>query len=568
MSCCRTTATPRCAACRSICRGPVSTSSRPCTIGSAPTRWQSSRTSASWPRRRPARCCSSPPIASAASRAPGATPACVGRLAPSPPAARRPTASSTRSLPDDDAARRARPSSHAASTSASPTRAAGCSAGPAASSPAFIYTDKPIYRPGHVVHVKSGAALAPHGRAGGLRPPDVEVAVADADRRRWSCRQRARVDEFGGAAIDVPLGAGAALGSYRISVTSGDGEATGSFEVQEYRRPEYEVIVTVASRFVVQGNDVVADVQARYYFGQPVANGTVHYVVDKQPYFSPLRWSDDADPDASGGWYGGELQSEGDLTLGADGRGQIRLPLDEDADGRDYRARIEARVSDASGREVSGAGVVHATVGLVPGRGAPRPVHGAAWGHRRRSGRAPSTTSARHAADVPVRVLVERLEYADGYYSAPTVTVVSETTARTDAAGQLSTQRRGSPTCRAATGWRWWRARASATCATTPGSGCRAHRGGARRRERLPRAARRQAQLRARRHRPRRGARPRRRRPGAAHQGRPARVVASGGAADRRRRVRDPDRRRAISATSTCTSRCCATAACCRPSAG
>ena len=70
---------------------------------------------------------------------------------------------------------------------------------------------------------------------------------------------------------------------------SGELQATGGFEVQEYRKPEFEVIVTPAARFVVQGRDAVVTVQARYYFGQPVANGPLRWVVNEQGYYSPLR---------------------------------------------------------------------------------------------------------------------------------------------------------------------------------------------------------------------------------------------------------------------------------------
>ena len=57
-------------------RAPASTSWKRCTNGGAPTRWSSSRTSASWPRHRRARCCSSRRIATAANRAP----ACEARV--------------------------------------------------------------------------------------------------------------------------------------------------------------------------------------------------------------------------------------------------------------------------------------------------------------------------------------------------------------------------------------------------------------------------------------------------------------------------------------------------------
>ena len=58
----------------------------------------------------------------------------------------------------------------------------------------------------------------------------------------------------------------------------------GAFEVQEYRKPEFEVILTPESRFVVQGQEAVVTVQARYYFGQPVANAQLRYVVNRKHF--------------------------------------------------------------------------------------------------------------------------------------------------------------------------------------------------------------------------------------------------------------------------------------------
>ena len=156
----------------------------------------------------------------------------------------------------------------------------------------------------------------------------------------------------------------AALGFYSVRVASGEHEAVGGFEVQEYRRPEFEVIVSAANRFVVQGGEAVATVQARYYFGQPVANARVRYVVNQQAYYSPLRWTDAAEDEGeSQYWYGDDQTVQGELRLDAQGRGEIRVPLAVQEHGRDYSARIEAQVTDASSRQVSGNTIVHATVG-------------------------------------------------------------------------------------------------------------------------------------------------------------------------------------------------------------
>ena len=113
-------------------------------------------------------------------------------------------------------------------------------------------------------------------------------------------RQQVKVDAFGSvhAGFDVPNTA--ALGNYIVRVQSGDAQGLGGFEVQEYRKPEFEVIVRPAARFEVQGREAVVSVQARYYFGQPVANAQLRWVVNQQPYYSPLRWDD--------GFEGGESE--------------------------------------------------------------------------------------------------------------------------------------------------------------------------------------------------------------------------------------------------------------------
>ncbi len=55
----------------------------------------------------------------------------------------------------------------------------------------------------------------------------------------------------------------------------------GSFEVQEYKKPEYFVKVTPERNRVLQGESVKATIEARYYFGEPVANAKVKYVVHR-----------------------------------------------------------------------------------------------------------------------------------------------------------------------------------------------------------------------------------------------------------------------------------------------
>ena len=268
----------------------------------------------------------------------------------------------------------------------------------------YIFTDKPIYRPGHTVHLKAVLRWRTRGALMPFEAEDVEVRISDAT-DKVIYRQRRTVDAFGGLSADVPLGAGVALGDYSIAVLHGEDTASGAFEVQEYRKPEFEVRVTPAERFVVQGGQITATVNARYYFGQPVANGKVAFVARKQPYYSPLRWSDDEDEGGGGYWYGDDQVVEGEARLDASGNATIEVPAAEDENVRDYSLRIEARVTDASNREVLGSTVAHATVGTFLIAGSIDTYVATPGGTVTLSLRAVSYTGAPQAATIRVAVL-------------------------------------------------------------------------------------------------------------------------------------------------------------------
>jgi uncharacterized protein YfaS (alpha-2-macroglobulin family) len=298
----------------------------------------------------------------------------------------------------------------------------------------YTYTDKPIYRPGHTVHLKSVLRWRERDAVIPFERQTVEVSVSDTN-DKVVFRQTLNVDEFGAIKASFPMPMTAALGYYTIRVASGDQQATGAFEVQEYRRPEFEVILTPEKRFVVQGEEAVATVQARYYFGQPVASARVRYVVNQQPYYSPYRWDEGADgAESSQYWYGGDQRVEGDLRLDAQGRGQIRVPTNVDENGRDFSLRIEAQVMDASSREVSGNTVVHATHGrfLLSAR-----VSGYVFKASQPVSASVRATdySGNPQQGINATVVLERMTYPSGRYNEPTATEVGRQSVTTGADG-------------------------------------------------------------------------------------------------------------------------------------
>ena len=277
-----------------------------------------------------------------------------------------------------------------------------------------------------------------------LRPFDraeVEVAVRDTT-DKVVFRATRPVDPFGSVDATLTLPGGATLGYCTIRIASEDKEATGAFEIQEYRKPELEVAVTSPARFVLQGQQARFAFAARYFFGQPVAGARVHYVVHRSYYFSPYRWVDQPDTEANTepAFYGGDQVGEGDALLDASGTASVMVPLpEEDELHRDLTIRVEARVRDATGRESSGHATIVATwARMLLAIGSDRYLH-----------RPGSTATVRvRAVDyqgsprpgLPLTFVLERLTYEEGRYESPSVEQLASGAGTSDAEGRATWQ--------------------------------------------------------------------------------------------------------------------------------
>ncbi len=233
----------------------------------------------------------------------------------------------------------------------------------------YVYTDRPVYRPGHEVQFK-GILRARKADRYSLDIPDaVTVEITDS-RNKTVFQQKVKLSSYGSFHGELKLGALSQLGYYSIVTHIGEKEIYGGFEVQEYRKPEYEVTVTTDKARYLQGEAIEATINARYYFGAPVARGQVKYSIYRSGYYFPywrVLWG--AEDDDFGEYdyegYGGQEIKQGAGQLDADGLLKIQVPTPLDENRRAYRYRIDARVTDAANREISGSRsvlVVYSTV--------------------------------------------------------------------------------------------------------------------------------------------------------------------------------------------------------------
>ncbi len=232
----------------------------------------------------------------------------------------------------------------------------------------YVYTDRPVYRPGHKVQFKSILRVQRAAEYGLPEASSAEVSVEDSQGKTL-LKKSLRLTRFGTLKGEVELPADADLGYYSINValegnSPGSG-AYGGFHVEEYRKPDYEVKVTPDAKRVMQSGSFQAVIDARYYYGEPVAGAKVSYVVHRYRYWPPWWEPEDGfgDDDEMEGGYGGEQLSEEEGKLDADGKLTVTVPVKRGE--HDYRYRVEARVTDSGGRAISGAGSVVAVRGPV-----------------------------------------------------------------------------------------------------------------------------------------------------------------------------------------------------------
>ncbi|MGA3324007.1 MAG: MG2 domain-containing protein [Terriglobia bacterium] len=237
----------------------------------------------------------------------------------------------------------------------------------------YIYTDRPVYRPTHEVDFKGIVRARLGGKFSLDVPGPLTVEVTDAN-QKTIYQQKLELSPFGSFHGTLTLSALATLGTYGITAhLPGDKRLYGSFEVQEYKKPEFEVAVSTDKARYLQGETIQSTISARYYFGAPVSGGKVKYSIFRSGYQFPywrILWGDEefegdeGEGNPNEDYFGQEI-SQGTGQLDADGVLHVSLPTEVDAQKHDYRYRIEAHVTDASNREIMGGRGVVVTYSTV-----------------------------------------------------------------------------------------------------------------------------------------------------------------------------------------------------------
>ena len=300
----------------------------------------------------------------------------------------------------------------------------------------YLYTDRPVYRPGQQVSFK-GILRKRAGDEYALPGIDkVRVSIEDNDGQpvfEKDCTLNASGSFHG----EFGLPGGPSLGTYTLKAEAKQETWQTYFKVLEYRKPEFEVSLTAAHKFRVGGDAEELQLLAQYYFGAPVAGAKIRYRIYSQP--SPTTFPGSGDP--TEGAYGEEenyysgaysdFLGEGEATSDENGRVKITVPTKQTVIPLIYT--IEADVTDPASRQVSASADFLVTPSLVA-------LDVASHGYLVRPGR-PQKFSARTRTwdDKPVRSRVSVTideQYLDKRTRITKFRTIDTLGIETDASGQ------------------------------------------------------------------------------------------------------------------------------------
>lgn len=141
----------------------------------------------------------------------------------------------------------------------------------------YLYTDRPAYRAGQVVHVRGIVRRATSDQFVIDKGKKYSLEVFDS-RSRIVRQEDVTLNEFGSFHGHFPLPQTSVSGTYRVQISDEDGHSfQGSFTVHEYQLEPVQLSVDSPRRVYYRGEEIEGKIVARYYYGAPLAGREIRY---------------------------------------------------------------------------------------------------------------------------------------------------------------------------------------------------------------------------------------------------------------------------------------------------
>ncbi len=235
---------------------------------------------------------------------------------------------------------------------------------------AYIYTDRPLYRPGDTIQFKAIIFNRENGLPAHPSLETVSVAVYSdpgmTGRSDALFSQDLALSRFGTLAGSVDLPEDAPTGLYYIEIKDGeDYIETLYFDVAAYRKPTIDLSVEISETDIKVGDDLSVEIQGDTYFGLPVAGQPFTWSLTRDDAFFDLRGyrtgplsTDWLMPRFSYDFPFGTLIQSGEGQTDENGHASLSLTgddfvMDETIPGNPQNFKLEVSLVDQTGLSVS-----------------------------------------------------------------------------------------------------------------------------------------------------------------------------------------------------------------------
>ncbi len=199
-----------------------------------------------------------------------------------------------------------------------------------------VVDDRHLYRPGETVSIKGWLRRLSRGPDGDIQaalPGQVRYELLDSERNPIS-KGVVKSGGLGGFDLKLKLPANLSLGECELLLNGPDNSSFNhSFNVEEFRRPEFEVSASSEPGVSQIGKSALVSARATYFSGGPLANSKVDWRVRSSvTTFSPPGWEGYSFGSWTPWWdYSGDRDESDNSTsqeARTDAQGQSQLKVD------------------------------------------------------------------------------------------------------------------------------------------------------------------------------------------------------------------------------------------------
>lgn len=251
----------------------------------------------------------------------------------------------------------------------------------------YIFTNQPVYRTESEVLFKG--TIKRKISTGYESYSNQEITVKIKDSRNAEVYKKVlKTNDIGSFDGSYKIDKEAPLGAYVLTAQINEKNSSSiNFTVEQYKKPEYKVTVKTDKNQYYGYDNLTANIEAKYFFGSPVADADVEYNVYKVRYSKPwwafsewASWYEEyyASLDDNKKFNNAEYIYSGKGKLNSDGKLEFTYNIKEDfktpnndyyrwyywySYETDYKYIVQAKVVDKSRREISGLTTVFVTRG-------------------------------------------------------------------------------------------------------------------------------------------------------------------------------------------------------------